>query len=57
MPFPGANRMTDIDALIERLEATIHQINGHWWNRRIRPTAPDIHEAIAALRARKEQSK
>lgn len=24
------------EGLVERLEATIHHINGHWWNRRQR---------------------
>jgi hypothetical protein len=38
--------------LAERLEATIHRINGHWWNRRKRPDARDIRAAIDLIRAR-----
>lgn len=37
--------------LIERLEATIHKINGHWWNKRKRPEAPDVRAAIDRLQA------
>jgi hypothetical protein len=39
------------EGLVERLEATIHQINGHWWNRRKRPDARDIRAAIDRLAA------
>jgi hypothetical protein len=38
--------------LADRLEATIHKINGHWWNYRKRPHADDIAAAVRALRAR-----
>ena len=38
--------------LAERLEATIHRINGHWWNRPKRPDARDIRAAIDLIRAR-----
>ena len=39
-------------ALAERLEATIHEINRHWWNRRPRPSAPDVRATVEALRAK-----
>lgn len=41
----------ELIALAERLEATIHRINGHWWNKRKRPEAPDLRAAIDAIRA------
>lgn len=44
-------RAEQLEALAVRLEATIHQINGHWWNSRKRPEAPDIRAAVDALRA------
>lgn len=31
---------------VERVRATIHQINGHWWNRRKRPEAPDLETLL-----------
>lgn len=31
---------------IGRVKATIHQINGHWWNRRKRPEAPDLRVVL-----------
>lgn len=39
----------DLIALAERLEATIHRINGHWWNQRKRPDARDIRAAVDAI--------
>lgn len=41
------------------IEATVHKINGHWWNRRIRPDARDLRivldfVAATAIRQRGE---
>ena len=37
--------------LVERIEATIHRIIGHWWNRRKRPEAPDLRAALDHIQA------
>lgn len=39
----------------ERVAATIHKINGHWWNRRKRPEAPDLRLILDALLTREDE--
>ena len=36
--------------IIDRVEATIHKINGHWWNHRKRPAAEDLRTLISLAR-------
>jgi hypothetical protein len=48
-PAPAAHEQS-MDA-VERVKATIHKINGHWWNRRKRPEAPDLAELVSLARS------
>lgn len=32
----------------ERVGATIHRINNHWWNKRVRPHADDLKTLLDA---------
>ena len=44
-----------VSEAIARVEATIHRINGHWWNRRKRPEAPDLRIIMQSARAPSDQ--
>jgi hypothetical protein len=44
-------QQSEIEEIASRVEATIHRINGHWWNRRRRPEAPDLRALIDQARA------